>query len=123
MALRCPCSARLVHPWMGIDAAVADPSRHGYLRSGQRYFKKAAAAARYVHKKQTRYDRLLTQHSIRYLVRNTPLGFEVTGGFSKKVCSLLHDLLESEEAAKLTPLLLSDPGRQWVIRLLAGYFV
>ena len=27
------------------------------------------------------------------------MGFEVTGGFSKKVCSVLHDLLESEEAA------------------------
>ena len=47
-------------PWMGIDAAVADPSRHGYLSTGQCYFKKAAAAARYVHKKQTKYNRLLT---------------------------------------------------------------
>ena len=68
-------------PSMGIDAAVADPSRHGYLSTGQRYFKKAAAAERYVHKKQTKYSRLLTQHSIRYLVNYTPMGFEVADGF------------------------------------------
>jgi hypothetical protein len=106
-------------PWMGIDVAVADPSRHGYLSSGQRYFKKAAAAARYVHKKQTKYNRLLTRHSIRYLVNYTPLGFEVTGGFSKKVCSLLSDLLESEEAAKAT---LSATEWSWSAMGLPAYF-
>ena len=43
-------------PWMGTDAAVADPSRHGYLSTGQRYFKKAAAAARYIYvQKQTKH--------------------------------------------------------------------
>ena len=67
----------------------------------QCYFKEAAAAAgRYIHKKQTNYNRFLNQFSVRYLVDYTPLGFEVTGGFSKKVCSLLSHLLESEEAAK-----------------------
>ena len=85
---------------MGLDVGVADPSRHGHLSTGQRYFEKAAAAARHAHKKQTKYGRLLTRHSARCLVDCTPLGFEVTGGFSKKVCSLLSDLLESEEAAK-----------------------
>ena len=29
-------------------------------------------------------------------------GFKVAGGFSKKVCSLLSELLESEEASKAT---------------------
>ena len=69
-------------PWTGIDIAVADPSRHGYLSNNQRYFKKAAAAGRYVHKKQTNYNRLLNQFSVRYPVEYTPLGFEVTGGAS-----------------------------------------
>ena len=87
---------------MGIDAAVADLSQHGYLSTGQRYFKKAAIAAMYFCKKQTKYSRLLTQHSTCYLANYTPVGFDVTGGFSKKVCFVLHGLLESEEAAKAT---------------------
>ena len=87
---------------MGIDVAVADPSRHGHLSSGQRYFKKAAAAARYVHKRQGKYNRTLAWHSIGYLVSYTPLGFEVSGGFTKKVCSWLSELLESEGASKAT---------------------
>ena len=87
-------------PWMGTGAAVAGPSRHGYLSTGTRYFKKAAAAARYVHKKHAKRSRLPTRHSIRYLVNYTPSGFEVSGGFSKKVCTLLSGLLESEEAPK-----------------------
>ena len=106
-------------PWMGIDVAVADPSRHGYLSTGQRYFKKAAAAARYVHKKQTKCNRLLTQHSIRYLVNYTPLGFEVTGGFSKKVRSLLSELLESKEASKAN---LSATEWSWSAMGLPAYF-
>ena len=96
----CPAQPNSSTPWMGTDIAVADLSQHGYLSTGQCYFKKAAAAARYVHKRQTKYSRPPTQHSIRYLVDCTLLGFEVTSGFSKKVCSLLSDLLESEEAAK-----------------------
>jgi hypothetical protein len=104
---------------MGIDIAVADPTRHGYLSNGQHYFRKAAAAARYVHKKQTRYSRLLTQFSVRYLVNYTPLGFEVTGGFSKKVCSLLSDLLESEKAAKAS---LSATEWSWSVMGLPAYF-
>ena len=59
-------------------------------------------AAMYVHKKQTKYSRLPTWHSIRYLVSCTPLCFEVIGGFSKKVCTLLSGLLESEGAPKAT---------------------
>lgn len=89
-------------PWIDIDAAVAKPSQHGYFSTGQRYLKKAAAAARHVHKKQTNHGRLLTQHSIRYLVSCTPLCFEVIGGFSKKVCTLLSGLLESEGGPKAT---------------------
>ena len=76
----CPARPNSSTPWTGIDIAVADPSRHGYLSNNQRYFKKAAAAGRYVHKKQTNYNRLLNQFSVRYLVDYTPLGFEVTGG-------------------------------------------
>ena len=106
-------------PWTGIDIAVADPTRHGYLGNGQRYFKKAAAAGRYVHKKQTNYNRLLNQFSVRYLVDYTPLGFEVTGGFSKKVCSLLSGLLESEEAAKAS---LSATEWSWSAMGLPAYF-
>ena len=45
------------------------------------------------------------------------LGFEATGSFPKEVCSLLYDLLEFEEAAKLTFLLLSGPGQQWDFQL------
>ena len=104
---------------MGNDVAVADPSQHGYLSTGQRYFKKAAAAARYVHKKQTKYNRLLTQHSICYLVDCALLGFEVTGAFSKKVCSLCSDLLESEEAAKAS---LSATEWSWSAMGLPAYF-
>ena len=93
-------------PWMSTVAATADPSRHGYLSTGQRYFKKVAAAARYAHQRQTKYNGLLTQHSIRYLASHmashTPLGFEVTGCFSKKVCSLLSGSLESEGTSKAT---------------------
>ena len=69
-------------PWMGTDAAVAGQFRNGYLSTGQRYFKKASAAVRYVHKKQTQHNRPLTRHSTRYLI-------SCAGGFSKKVCSLL----------------------------------
>ena len=35
-------------------------------------------------------------------VTHTPLGFEVSGGFTKQVYSLLSDLLEAEEASKAT---------------------
>ena len=55
-------------PGMGVSTAVADSSRHGYLSTGQRYFKKAAAAARYVHKKQTKDSRLPAWHSPSNLV-------------------------------------------------------
>ena len=89
-------------PWMGIDAAVADPSRHGYLSTGQQYFKKAAAAASYVHKKQAKYSRPRTRHSVRYLVNCTLPCFEFSGGFPKKACALLSDLLESEKAWEAT---------------------
>ena len=65
------------------------------------------------------YNRLLTQHSIRYLVNYTRLSFEVTGGFFKKVCSVLHDLLESEEAAKAT---LSATEWSWSPMGLPAYF-
>ena len=115
----CPARPNSSTPWTGIDIAVADPTRHGYLGNGQRYFKKAAAAGRYVHKKQTNYNRLLNQFSVRYLVDYTPLGFEVTGGFSKKVCSLLSGLLESEEAAKAS---LSATEWSWSAMGLPAYF-
>ena len=49
----------------------------------------------------------------------TPLGFEVTGGFSKKVCSLLSHLLESEEAAKAS---LSATEWSWSAMGLPAYF-
>ena len=53
------------------------------------------------------------------LVDYTPLGFEVTGGFSKKVCSLLSHLLESEEAAKAS---LSATEWSWSAMGLPAYF-
>ena len=100
---------------------MVDPSQHGYLSTGHRYFKKVAAAAslRYVHKKQPKYGRLLTRHSIRYLVNCTTLGFEVSGGFTKKVCTLLSDLLESEETSKAT---LSSSEWSWSAMGLSAYF-
>ena len=83
--------------WMGIDAAVANPSWHGCLNPGELYFKKASAAARYIHTKQSRHSRIPSRHSIHYPVTYTPLGFEVSGGFAKKVYSLLSDLVEAAE--------------------------
>ena len=53
------------------------------------------------------------------LVDYTPLGFEVTGGFSKKVCSLLSHLLESEEAAKAS---LAATEWSWSAMGLPAYF-
>ena len=67
----CPARPNPSTPWTGIDIAVADPSQHGHLSNNQCYIKKpaaaAAAAGRYVHKKQTNYSRLLNQFSVRYL--------------------------------------------------------
>ena len=108
-------------PWMGIDAADADPSGPGYLSPGpgQRHFKKASVAARYVHKKRSKYSRILHQHSIRYPVTCTLLGFEVSGGFTKKVRSLVSDLLEAEEASKATP---SPSEWSWSAMDLGAFF-
>ena len=114
------CTTKLIHPLDGLRLLWrTHPSTATSACTGQCYFKKAAAAARYVHKKQAKYNRLLTQQSIRYLVNYTPLGFEVTGGFSKKVCSLLSDLLESEEASKAT---LSATEWSWSAKGLPAYF-
>ena len=71
----CPAWRNSSSPWMGIDTAVADLTRHSYLSNGQHYFRKAAGAARYVHKKQARYSRMRTQFNVRYLVGYTPLVF------------------------------------------------
>ena len=70
-------------------------------------------------KKQTTHNRLLTRHSIRYLVSYTPLGFEVSSSFSKKVCTLLSELLESEEASAAT---LSSTEWLWSATGLPAYF-
>ena len=63
---------------------------------------------------------MLNQFSVRYPVEYTPLGFEVTGGFSKKVCSLLSHLLESEEAAKAS---LSATEWSWSAMDFSSYFM
>ena len=34
-------------PWQGIDAGVADPTRHSYLPTGLKFFKRGQAAGRY----------------------------------------------------------------------------
>ena len=79
-------------PWQGIDVGVADPTRHSYLPTGSKFFKRAQAAERYAGKKQGKYNRLLQQFSLKKKVEFAAVLFEVSGGFSASATSLFDSI-------------------------------
>ena len=84
--------AEASRPWQGIDAGVADPTRHSYLPTGSKFFKRAQAAERYAGKKQGKYNRLLQQFSLKKKVEFAAVLFEVSGGFSASATSLFDSI-------------------------------
>ena len=70
------------------DVGVADPTRHGYLPTGNRFFKRAQAAERYAGKKKAAYAALVWQHSLKKKVGYAPVIFEVSDGFLDSVSQL-----------------------------------
>ena len=81
-------------PWSCFDVGVADPTRHGYLPTGNRFFKRAQAAERYAGKKKAAYAALVRQHSLKKKVDYAPVIFEVSGGFPDSVSQLLDKATE-----------------------------
>ena len=81
-------------PWSCFDVGVADPTRHGYLPIGNRFFKRAQAAERYAGKKKSTYAALVRQHSLKKKVDYAPVIFEVSGGFPDSVSQLLDKATE-----------------------------
>jgi len=81
-------------PWSCFDVGVADPTRHGYLPTGNRFFKRAQAAERYAGKKKAAYAALVRQHSLKKKVDYAPVIFEVSGGFPDSVSQLLSKATE-----------------------------
>ena len=84
--------AEASRPWQGIDVGVADPTRHSYLPTGSKFFKRAQAAERYAGKKQGKYNRLLQQFSLKKKVEFAAVLFEVSGGFSASATSLFDSI-------------------------------
>ena len=73
---------------------VADPTRHGYLPTGSRFFKRAQAAEWYAGKKKSAYSTLVRQHSLKKKVDYAQVIFEVSGGFPGSVVQLLDNVTE-----------------------------
>ena len=67
---------------------VADPTRHGYIPTGNQFFKHEQAAERYAGKKKAAYAALVQQHSLKKKVNYAPVIFEVSGGFPGSVSQL-----------------------------------
>ena len=85
---------------LGFDLVVADPTRHGRLPTGSRYFKRGQAAALAVHRKKCAYGRLVRTYQLRHAVDYKPIGIEVTGGLGKKAAEFFNDIVKAAQQAK-----------------------
>ena len=69
----------------GFDLVVADPTRHGRLPTGSRYFKPGQAAALAVHQgKKCAYGWLVRTYQLQHVVDHKPTGIKVTGRLGTK---------------------------------------